>query len=549
MGELLMSFDPHTIEHLGVKMYSFLPNAIAELIANSYDADATEVHIKLTDEKEEKRISVTDNGHGMSFDEINDKFLRIGRQRRKEENSTSSLGRKITGRKGLGKLAFFGIGNCITIKTIKDGKCTIFTLKWDDIISMKNTEYKPVFQTFETTDVPGTEIILSELKRKSALDKHELALSLSKLFNVFDTSFKVLISLNDDEPEYVDENLRIQSLKTQFSWEIPKDFVSSDSTYFKEKKINGKIISTEKPLKPDLKGITLFAHGRMVNVPSFFGVGESSHGYSYFTGWINVDFIDEFEEDFVSTDRQSLNWESSETEELHIQLTKLLLFIEKDWRERRKNLRNSQITKDTDIDIKNWIEHVPDSMKHKVESIVGSVISDSEMEPEKQKSVVVNLHELLPEYTLFHYRLLEESIRDAAKQDYESEDYYRAFQEAMKRFISEVQKKAELSDTDVGLMHKAFDIKKGKLSVTKKYKRKDGTDFNQNTLASIQEGQRFLSVGIMEEGRNPLAHEEIVDLESSGLFSEQDCLDFLSLLSHLSRRLKKSDLQNDKEDK
>lgn len=35
-----MSFDPHTIEHLGVKMYSVLPNAIAELIANAYNADA-----------------------------------------------------------------------------------------------------------------------------------------------------------------------------------------------------------------------------------------------------------------------------------------------------------------------------------------------------------------------------------------------------------------------------------------------------------------------------------------------------------------------------
>ena len=42
--KLEMSFDPQTIEHLGVKMYSQLPNAIAELIANSYDAESPEVH-------------------------------------------------------------------------------------------------------------------------------------------------------------------------------------------------------------------------------------------------------------------------------------------------------------------------------------------------------------------------------------------------------------------------------------------------------------------------------------------------------------------------
>ena len=47
--KLLMSFDPQTIEHLGVKMYSQLPNAIAELIANSYDAESPEGHIILTD--------------------------------------------------------------------------------------------------------------------------------------------------------------------------------------------------------------------------------------------------------------------------------------------------------------------------------------------------------------------------------------------------------------------------------------------------------------------------------------------------------------------
>ena len=43
--ELKLSFDPRTIEHLGFKMYSRLPNAVAELIANSYDADATRVDV------------------------------------------------------------------------------------------------------------------------------------------------------------------------------------------------------------------------------------------------------------------------------------------------------------------------------------------------------------------------------------------------------------------------------------------------------------------------------------------------------------------------
>ena len=89
--KLIMSFDPQTIEHLGVKMYSQLPNAIAELIANSYDAESPEVHIILTDTDQEKSIAVVDTGIGMSFSEINDNFLRIGRKRRDLDNGLSCL--------------------------------------------------------------------------------------------------------------------------------------------------------------------------------------------------------------------------------------------------------------------------------------------------------------------------------------------------------------------------------------------------------------------------------------------------------------------------
>ena len=73
--KLKMSFDPHTIEHLGIKMYSVLPNAIAELIANAYDAEAHTVHVKLYNDNGNKRIAVIDDGIGMSFDEINNNFL------------------------------------------------------------------------------------------------------------------------------------------------------------------------------------------------------------------------------------------------------------------------------------------------------------------------------------------------------------------------------------------------------------------------------------------------------------------------------------------
>ena len=75
------------------------------------------------------------------------------------------------------------------------------------------------------------------------------------------------------------------------------------------------------------------------------------------------------------------------------------------------------------------------------------------------------------------------------------------------------------------------------LSVTSKYKKRDGSDFDSDTQENIEEGQKFMSMGMMAGVRNPLAHEEKIELKETGLFSENDCLDILSLLSHLCRRL------------
>lgn len=544
--KLKMSFDPHTIEHLGVKMYSVLPNAIAELIANAYDAEAKVVNVVLKEDEGEKSISVIDDGVGMTFQEINNNFLRIGRKRRKEDNGMSPNGiRKVTGRKGLGKLAFFGIGDTINIETKKDGKCVKFTLKWDDLINSKTPEYEPHFDISDCArEETGTMIELKDLKRKSAFDKQGLAISLSKLFNFFDESFKVYISYNGDDELQIDDKLKYNNLDKQIEWIFPENRdISND--YLNNKHVSGLIMATEKPLKPGLRGVTLFAHGRLVNAPEFFGVGESSHGYSYFTGWLNVDFVDELEEDVISTDRQSLNWDLPITIELRDNLQSLLRSIEKDWREKRKIEKRKRVSSRVNINVGDWYNKLPDAIQPKVESIVNSVIEDSEFSDEKQSEVVGILHGLIPEYPYYHWRHLHQNVQDASQTDYEKKDFYRAFEETIKRYISEVRKKSgSVNSSDSGMMGEVFG--KGKvLKVASRYKKTDGSTFTPSTIENIEEGQKFLSMGILSGARNPVAHEEIIQLKDSKLFTEKDCLDVLSLLSHLFRRLDDAENKND----
>ena len=535
--KLEMSFDPQTIEHLGVKMYSQLPNAIAELIANSYDAESPEVHIILKDNEEGKSIAVVDNGVGMSFDEINENFLRIGRKRRESDRGLSPNGkRKVTGRKGLGKLAFFGIGDTIQIITKKNGECVNFTMNWNDIIHSKTPNYEPQY-TIESCNPQeqGTTIILTDLKRKTAFNAEELASSLARLFDFFDDDFMADITLNDKEPIPIDKTLRYRNIDPQFKWKMPA-FIEDEKHYLHEKNVIGELLATEKPLKPGLRGITLYAHGRMVNAPEFFGVGESSHFYSYLTGWLDVDFVDELEEDIISTDRQSLSWDLSITSELRDNLKQLVSQVERDWRAKRKTDRQRKITEKTKVDVSQWYPTLTSDIQKGVEKIIDSIVDNSELESDKQSEVVGALHALIPEYAQYHWRRLHQAVKDASYDDYKNEDYYRAVEEAIKRFESATNTKSSNNSKGRDLMAQVFGKDK-LLSVAQKYKKRDGSDFRDDTKENIEEGQKFMSMGVMAGVRNPLAHEEKIELKESGLFSEDDCLDTLSLLSHLFRRL------------
>ena len=61
-------------------------------------------------------IEVRDTGHGMSFDDLQEVFLRIGTSSRQKENL---LGAKNLGDKGIGRLSAMRLGDCLQVKTAK----------------------------------------------------------------------------------------------------------------------------------------------------------------------------------------------------------------------------------------------------------------------------------------------------------------------------------------------------------------------------------------------------------------------------------------------
>lgn len=530
--ELKMSFDPNTIEHLGVRMYSTLPPVLAELIANAYDADATNVSLTLID-KGEKKIIIEDDGVGMSFEEINSKFLRIGRPRRQEENTQITAGnRKVIGKKGLGKLSFFGIAHEIEIATKKDGNENIFMMSWEDIKATKS-EYKPkVVKKDGNCSVKehGTRITLRKIQRASDFSPEGIADALSKMF-IIDSGFKITLRHNSEKPIVITNERRYADLEKDVEWSIPADSEYKDD-YDKANQIVGHLIATKKPIPPktSMRGVILFSRKKMVNLPEYFSDSTSSHFFSYLTGWLEVDFIDDFEEDVIATNRQSLNWGNEEMQKLRNHLRGLMNWLERDWRKKREAKRQKEITEATGINISDWFSKLPEDIRSKIEPIVRAIIKDSELPEEVNKQAVIQLHGIAPEYPLLHWRHLHPEIQRISKEYYEKQDYWHAATEAVKHYILTVRSMSGSAQVnDQPMMGEVFGKDSGLLLVTA------NSDMVEK---DIEDGQKFLSMGVVAGFKNPVvSHSTIESIKARGLFDEKDCLDILSLLSHLQKRL------------
>ena len=84
----VLEFDHNVIEHLGIKLYANKPvNVLAELVSNCWDADSEDVEISLGSDINGNRIVVADNGNGMSIKDIRERYLIVGKQKRRQSCS------------------------------------------------------------------------------------------------------------------------------------------------------------------------------------------------------------------------------------------------------------------------------------------------------------------------------------------------------------------------------------------------------------------------------------------------------------------------------
>lgn len=411
---LELRFDPNTIEHLGVSLYSQLPSVLSELISNSWDADASQVEIDFRTLEIDKEIIVKDDGHGMSFDELNDNYLVIGRNRRKSAPARTPKGRKPIGKKGLGKLSVFGICNLVIIRSIKAGLVNQFSLDLDAIKNSRSSIYQPVIIEHDvvTSEANGTKITLKGVRRKSPFKLDDTRISISKKFTVLD-KLELIFLENGNFPIRVENEDKFLGMKKQFLWDFPVDTYGKTYAYWQD--VTGQIITLETPIKDtEMRGIYLTSRGKIVNSASFFGLRDTDQFHNYVTGYLHIDFIDDVPNDLISTDRHSLNWEHDETKALQAYLHEIIKGIGRDWKKKRQVEKRKQIKSERLLDIEKWQNSLPKYEKILSDKIINPILSNNGISSEQAANIIGGVIDKFENST---YKEYASSIADISKDE------------------------------------------------------------------------------------------------------------------------------------
>jgi signal transduction histidine kinase len=134
MPHLTFTVDSALLRELGERLVGKPHIALAELVKNSYDADATEVTICFKPDA----IYVIDNGHGMNLNEFRSYWMRIGSPHKARQRVSRNLQRPMTGSKGVGRLAVQFLARKLKLRTVSEENSeSQFTgwINWDKAVS------------------------------------------------------------------------------------------------------------------------------------------------------------------------------------------------------------------------------------------------------------------------------------------------------------------------------------------------------------------------------------------------------------------------------
>ncbi|HCC06822.1 MAG TPA: hypothetical protein DEP72_01465 [Clostridiales bacterium] len=417
----------NVVTHLGKKLYDNLSAALAELVANSWDAYAKEVRIDFTEDK----IVIKDTGIGMDYQSLKSYYAPIGQEKKVNEIKIPEdlSPRPVMGKKGIGKLAAFSIGNTYTVytKSKDDLRIRKFTLNYNEMVNNTGNyqvEVDDITNLCEylTDEESGFVIEITNLHK--AIDertKTPLVRRLGRRFNIKSEAYDFKIYINNDEISLIDHDFYED---IEYLWTYGENDDANLKEIFKncnsfEKrdgiinehgvKIDGWIGTFDVAGKAknadgdNLNVITIMFNNKVADENILRKINRGELATKYVTGVINAGFLKELD-DPITSSRQGIDDSSPEIKDLIDYIDNELKEISTKWGNMRTEQKvNSIKTKYPKVGV--WINHKsrkPDTRKviDKLFKQIGKI----DFNDDKQEKLIIRNSILAFE----NYQIIEE---------------------------------------------------------------------------------------------------------------------------------------------
>jgi hypothetical protein len=337
------------LNHLGRNLYRNFITVLAEAVSNAWDAEAKNVWIEINASK--SSFSIKDDGIGMSPDDFQNKFLKIGYSKRREGGRATKNGRPYIGAKGIGKLALLSCAKRVSVfSKTQDTEYTggvIDNADLDKAIKSDNTadQYPlegldfSLIENLSKDHKGGTIIVFEGMKEqlKSSPQHIKKMLALSFKFSIIDDSFNIHVNGS----LVSEKDLKDLSDATEFLWLINGYNDAYVDTLTKlegdpivattELNIKGFVATVRLPRHLKIAGtderatIDLFVNGRLREKNIIRHIPTQRIVESYVYGQIHFDIMDREGVDPFTSSREGVVEDDTQFQQLMGYLRETLL--------------------------------------------------------------------------------------------------------------------------------------------------------------------------------------------------------------------------------
>lgn len=264
--------------------------AVFEIVKNAYDAGASRVDISFNNINSDASIIISDNGCGMSKDDLINKWLFVAYSEKKEKRSSylENINKKRTyaGAKGVGRFSCDRLGSNLDLYSKKSSETytNLLRINWNDFEQNAQEDFANIAVYYKKENqLPskydnGTTLIISNLREKWERDDIlQLKKSLMKLINPYETNddiFKIYLHCDEE----ISEDQKVQNERDKINTEI-RNYVF-ETLNLKTTQISVKIPSSGRVIETQVndRGTFLFkiaqknkfAHLKNIDVQLFY---------------------------------------------------------------------------------------------------------------------------------------------------------------------------------------------------------------------------------------------------------------------------------------